>query len=184
MFLQTIAKEAGVVSFAYVVAFFVTFELLMPVQALFFPEFPSRASLLFLPHGVRVLSAWLLGWRSILALLPGVFLVFLYVAGTGVFVPSRLAAIAIAVSVPTVIFFVLRLSGWDLHPQVGKNPRWVWIMIAGLIISVVTSFLTNWVFGSSLEDYFAYLIGDFFGLFFLLLLLLLGLRHLERVRAP
>lgn len=183
MFLQTIAKETGIVSFAYVVAFFVTFELIAPVQALFFPEFSSRASLLFLPHGVRVLSAWLLGWRSIFALLPGVFLVFLYVAGTGAFAPSRLAAIAIAVSVPTVVFYGLRGLGWDLFPRLGRKPRWAWIMGAGLIISIVTSILTNWVFGSSLEDYFAYLIGDFFGLFFLLLLLLMGFRHLGRVRA-
>ena len=180
MELQTLAKEAGVVSTAYVVAFFATFELLMPVQALYFPDFPSHASLLFLPHGVRVLSAWLLGWRSVLALLPGVLLVFVYVAGSGAFAPSRLAAITIAVSVPALVFYALKTVGWDLRPGLGRPPRWTRIMFAGLVISVVSGVLTNLAFGSPPQDYFAYLIGDFFGQFFLMLLLMFAFRHLRR----
>ncbi|MGR3621479.1 hypothetical protein [Pseudophaeobacter sp.] len=177
---QDLAKETAVVSLAYLVAFFATFEILMPVQTVFFPDFGSRASLLFLPHGVRVLAAWLLGWRSLLALLPGVVTVFVYVAGIGAFVPSRIAAIVIAVTVPAAVFHLLRLIGWDLFPARHRRPCWPCIMVAGLVISLVTSLLTNYAFGSAPEDYIAYLIGDVFGLFFLMLILMLSFRHLRR----
>jgi len=177
---QRLIQETGIVSLAYLAAFFVTFEILMPVQSIFFPEFTNQASLLFLPHGVRVLSAWLLGWRSVLALLPGVFIVFVYSAGDLAFTPSRLAGIAIAVTIPATIFHLLRLIGWDLSPATGRRPCWPCIMVAGLLISLFTSVLTNFAFGSAAEEYIAYLIGDVFGLFFLMLILMLIFRSLRR----
>lgn len=178
--LINLAQETGLVSAAYIGAFVVTFEILVPIQNLFFPEFSSHASLLFLPHGVRVLSAWLLGWRSVLALLPGVVLVFAYLAGWGAFAPSRLAAIAVAVLVPILCFQILRLLGQDLRPAAGRKPCWTCIMGIGLVISLVSSGLTNYAFGSTPENYIAYLIGDFFGLFFLMLILMLVFRGLRR----
>lgn len=179
MALQILIRETGIVSLAYLVAFFATFEILMPIQAVFFPEFQSRASLLFLPHGVRVLTAWLLGWRSILVLLPGVVFVFVYMAGAGALAPSRLAAIVIAITIPAVIFYLLRLLGWDLRPSANRQPCWPCVMLAGLLISIASSFLTNFAFGSAPEDYIAYLIGDFFGLFFLMLILMITFRGLR-----
>lgn len=176
---RNLAQETAVTSLAYVLAFFTTFEVLMPVQALFFPDFENRASLLFLPHGVRVLAAWLLGWRSVVALLPGVFAVFLYIAGWGTFEPSRIAAIVIAITVPAATFHLLRLLGWDLSPA-KRRPCWPCIMIVGLVISLVASTLTNYAFGSPPEEYIAYLIGDVFGLFFLMLILMLIFRQLRQ----
>ena len=175
-----LTKETGIVSLAYLIAFFVTFEILMPVQALFFPDFTSSASLLFLPHGVRVLAAWLLGWRSILMLLPGVIFVFFYMAGWGALAPSRLAAIAVAVTIPALVFQLLRLLGRDLSPATGRSPCWLCILGVGLVISLLSSLLTNYIFGSAPEDYIAYLIGDVFGLFFLMLILMLIFRNLRR----
>ncbi|MEP2716101.1 hypothetical protein [Pseudophaeobacter sp.] len=174
------AVETGVVSLAYIVAFFATFEILMPVQNLFFTDLTNRASLLFLPHGVRVLAAWLLGWRSVLALLPGVILVFIYAAGWTALEPSRLAAIAIAVTVPALCFQTLRLLGRDLSPAPERRPCWPCLMAAGLVISLVTSLLTNFAFGSAPKEYIAYLIGDVFGLFFLMLILMYTFRGLRR----
>lgn len=171
-----LAKETALVSLAYVLAFLVTYDLLTPLQDVFFPEFPSHASLLFLPHGVRVLSAWLLGWRSSITLIPGVFLVFFNVAGFGVFAPSRLIAILVAVTIPAATFQAFRLIKWDLSPQTDQKPCWPCIMTAGVVISMLTSLLTNYAFGSASEDYIAYLIGDVFGLFFLMLMLMFVFR--------
>ncbi|MCL6284478.1 hypothetical protein M3P21_13165 [Ruegeria sp. 2012CJ41-6] len=165
-------SEALVASTAYFVAYLVTFQILMPLQNAFFPAYPSQASLLFLPHGVRVLSAWLLGWRAIPALLPGVFLVFLHAGGLNVFMPSRLAAIAIAVTVVPVVFYALKAAGWDLFPRADKDPCWTCIMGVGVVTSLLISGLTNMVFGSATAEYIAFLIGDVAGLFFLMLGLL------------
>ncbi len=179
MTLPVLAKESVAVSVAYLAAFFTTFEILTPIQNVFFVEFQSHASLLFLPHGVRVLSAWLLGWRSVVALAPGVFLVFFYVAGTGVFAPSRIIAILIAITIPAATFHAFQLLKWDLSAQPNQKPCWPCIMAAGVVISVLTSLLTNFAFGSAPTDYAAYLIGDIVGLFFLMLILMFIFRALR-----
>ena len=151
----------------------------MPLQNVFFPEYPSRASLLFLPHGVRVLSAWLLGWRAIFALLPGVFLVFAFLGGSDVFLPSRLMAITIAVTTVPAVFYLCKWVGWDLFPHPDRKPCWSCIMGVGVITSILVSGLTNLAFGSARVEYIAFLIGDIWGLFFLMLGLYFTLRLLD-----
>ncbi|WP_331251847.1 hypothetical protein [Ruegeria lacuscaerulensis] len=160
-------------------ASYLTFEVLMPLQNMFFPEYPSRASLLFLPHGVRVLSAWLLGWRAIFALLPGVFIVFAALGGSDVFLPSRLSAIAIAVLTVPSVFYLLKWAGWDLFPRADRKPCWVCVMGVGVITSFLVAGLTNMAFGSARVEYIAYLIGDISGLFFLMLGLYFAFRFAD-----
>ncbi len=46
-----------VISAAYLFAFFVSFIAVMPLQDAFLPSFGNYASLLYLPHGVRVVAA-------------------------------------------------------------------------------------------------------------------------------
>jgi hypothetical protein len=180
MRLHTWATETVTASLAYLTAFYMTFELLMPVQDAFFPEFSSHASLLFLPHGVRVLSAWLLGWRSVIALAPGVFLAFLYVAGLEVFAPSRLIGILIAITVPAATFHAFKLMKWNLSPEPERMPCWPCAMVVGIAISVLSSLLTNYAFGSGPQDYLAYLVGDILGLLFLTAILMFIFQTLRR----
>ncbi|MDA7965987.1 hypothetical protein [Ruegeria sp.] len=167
-------------SLAYVVASLLTFEVLMPLQNMFFPQYPSHASLLFLPHGVRVLAAWLLGWRAIFALLPGVFLVFALIGGWDVFQTSRLLAIAIAVTTVPAVFYICKWVGWDLFPKPDRRPCWACVMGVGVVTSVLVAILTNMAFDSAPEEYIAYLIGDISGLFFLMLGLYYAFRLTER----
>ncbi|WP_348540246.1 hypothetical protein [Ruegeria sp. R14_0] len=174
------ASDTFFASLAYVVASFLTFEVLMPLQNMFFPEYPSRASLLFLPHGVRVLAAWLLGWRAIFALLPGVFLVFAFLGGADVFLPSRLLAIAIAVTTVPAVFYIFKWIGWDLFPRPDRKPCWLCVMGVGVITSILASALTNMSFGSAGIEYIAFLIGDISGLFFLMLGLYFTFRFMDR----
>lgn len=173
------ATDTFYASLAYIVASYLTFEVLMPLQNVFFPEYPSRASLLFLPHGVRVLAAWLLGWRAIFALLPGVFLVFAYLAGNDVFLPSRLIAMGIAVTSVPAVFYLCKWAGWDLFPSPNRKPCWSCVMGVGVITSVVVSGPTNLAFGSAWFEYVAFLIGDISGLFFLMLGLYFAFRFAE-----
>ncbi len=174
------ASETFYASLAYVAASFLTFDVLMPLQNMFFPEFPSHASLLFLPHGVRVLAAWLLGWRAIFALLPGVFIVFALIGGWDVFLPSRLLAMGIAVTTVPAVFYVLKWLGWDLFPNPNRTPCWSCVMGVGVITSILGSLLTNLAFGSAPEEYIAFLIGDISGLFFLMLGLYFAFRYIDR----
>ena len=179
MRLLALAKVTLVVSFAYLVAFFATFKILIPVQDMFFPVFASHASLLFLPSGVRVLAAWLLGWRSVVALGPGVFVAFYYVAGTEALEPTRVSAILIAIAVPATTFRAFQLLGWNIAPQPDQRPCWPCVMCAGTVISILSSVLTNYALGNSSPDYLAYLIGDFFGLLFLMMSLMFVFRAIR-----
>ncbi len=176
---RSFAVETIFASTAYIIAFFLTFEALMPVQNLIFSDFVSNASLLFLPHGVRVIAAWLLGFRSIVALLPGVFITYAYVAGSNVFLPSRLAGIAIAVLAAPLLFEIAARLRHDIRPAKGVDPCWPCVMGLGIVAAIVGGTLTNLVFASPPLDYLAYFIGDIAGLFFLMLLMMLGFRFLR-----
>ena len=59
-------RNAIYVTLAYVLASSVVTWLVAPIQPIFIPEVTLFAALIFPPHGVRVLSAWLFGWRSII----------------------------------------------------------------------------------------------------------------------
>lgn len=172
-------KETVAVSGLYVLSFIFTFKVLMPVQSMFFPEFSSQANLLFLPHGIRVLAAWVLGWRSVIALTPGVLISLILFANMPVPGSISLAILAVNVAVAPAVFQSLYFLGWKIAPQSGRTPCWPCVMVAGLIISVVSSSLINLIFGSASVDYFAYMIGDISGLFFLMLILMLIFRSLR-----
>lgn len=174
--MPALLQETLIASAAYVGAFLVTFGVLTPVQNLFFPAFPSYASLLFLPHGVRVLAAWMLGWRAVPALAPGMLLMFLYVVGTQAFQPLRLAAMIIALVVAPATFRALALAGHDLAPRAGRVPCWPCVMGAGILVSLLGAGLVNLVLGNGPVDYLAYMIGDVFGLFFLMMILMFVFR--------
>ncbi len=172
-------SDTFMVSVAYVSAFLLTFEVLMPLQGLFFPEYPSRASLLYLPHGVRILAAWLLGPRAIVALLPGVLFVFAYVAGWNTILPSRLIGIVVVLCVAPMAFEALKRLGHDLYPHPNRTPCWTCVMGIGVVTSAVSAGILNLLFGNGFEDYVAYLIGDISGLFFLMLGLYFALRFMD-----
>lgn len=172
-------REIVSVSGLYIAAFWTTSLAWMPIQNLFFAEFINFASLLHLPFGVYVLAAWLLGWRSALAILPGVIYIFWTLGGMNIILPSRIVSIIITICVAPAVFHLLALIGWDIRPQSVKQPCWSCVIIAGVLISVVKSVLINIALGSTPSEYVAYMIGDVSGLFFLMLILMLLFRSLR-----
>ncbi|MFV0513276.1 MAG: hypothetical protein ACK5MY_06535 [Jhaorihella sp.] len=174
-----ILVETLAASGVFLLAFFATILIVSPVQHSFFPEFPSRASLLFLPHGVRVLAAWLLGWRAVPALLPGTLIGSAFVYGGDAFGPEQLVSSAIALTVGPVTFHALALVGRDIFPRPDRPPCWACVMAAGVAISILNGVLINAALGSGPVDYFAFLIGDVFGLFFLMLILMFVFRSMR-----
>ena len=66
-----------IVSVAYIVTFSLTFGFVFPLQQLFFSGISSQVGLLFLPHGVRVLTLYFYGWRGMFYLLPASYLMIL-----------------------------------------------------------------------------------------------------------
>lgn len=67
-----------VVTLAYITLFAMTFLFVMPTQGEYFHWLPMNISLLFLPHGVRLLSIYLFGWKALFYLLPGHIITWAY----------------------------------------------------------------------------------------------------------
>jgi hypothetical protein len=66
-----------IVSVVYIVTFALTFGFVFPLQKLLFSGVSTQVSLLFLPHGVRVLTLYFYGWRGMFYLLPVSYLMIL-----------------------------------------------------------------------------------------------------------
>lgn len=170
----------AITSGTYLLCFFATFWVAYPLQSYIIPPSESAASLLFLPHGVRILAAWLLGWRAVVALAPGALIAHIILRGDAALDLNLLLGMLIGITVAPAVFQVLKWMRWDLSPDPERLPSWIGVMTAGLITSVANSILTNLAFDSELVDYFAYLVGDFFGLFFLMLTMMFAMRATAR----
>lgn len=173
-------KTILLASLAYLLSFALVLVVVSPVQAKAFPHLQGEVSLMFLPHGVRVLAAWLLGWRSILALAPAALIVQLYMLGPDGITPATLALVMIGVTVAPVTLWALGRAGVPGLSADAPQVCWRCLMAAGFVVSVLNALLSNLVRGAPFEHYVGYLIGDFFGLFFLMLLMLAAARLVWR----
>jgi hypothetical protein len=170
-----------VVSLAYVVSFLLVHYFLYPAQTWLLGGSQVNASLLFLPHGVTILTAWLLSWRSIIALAPGALAAQVYLLGELTFSPTSLLLVTVGISVAAATFQVFRLAGWNLFADQRRSIPWRGVMLVGLVASVADAALTNMILGSSIEQYLAHLLGDFFGLFAVMTVLMLFFRSFDRL---
>ena len=69
---QTWSFESFVViTIAYVAVYSLMEGIVAPLQKMVAPELSQVVSLLFLPHGIRVLTLYYFGWRGIYYLVPG-----------------------------------------------------------------------------------------------------------------
>jgi hypothetical protein len=66
-----------IVTIAYIVTFSLTFGFVFPLQKLLLSGISTQVGLLFLPHGVRVLTLYFYGWRGMFYLLPASYLIIL-----------------------------------------------------------------------------------------------------------
>ena len=67
-----------VVSFLSCLMMLFVTELVVPIQSYFLPELTLFAALIFPVHGIRVISAWLFGWYSVIYLfVSNIFVFFL-----------------------------------------------------------------------------------------------------------
>jgi hypothetical protein len=168
------------ISCAYVFSFFVTFAIFMPVQDAILPAFGNFASLLFLPHGVRVVSAWLYGWRSPLFLVPGSILSHGYLYGVAGFSVDYMMAAFFGVFCAAFSFWVFALCGMDLRLHKTRSVHWRDVMLAGVVASILNSVGTTFFYGNDLATASARFFGDVTGMFASIFLLMLAFRLARR----
>lgn len=174
--------EIALVSVLYVGAFAITFGLLMPAQRMVLPEFANYASILFLPHGVRVLTAWLFGWRAVLLLAPGGLLTHAYLHGSAAFSIDYFFAAFFGIICATSTFWLFARMGMDFHREQAKMISWREIVLAGSFASIINVAGTSYFYGSDIRSSSAYFIGDLGGLLACMVILMLGFRWMRMAR--
>ena len=194
---EHLIKTLVVSALSCLMMLFVT-ELVVPIQSYFLPELTLFAALIFPVHGIRVISAWLFGWYSVIYLFVSNIFVFFLLSRHEDSLYGLLSAQSIMawvlVSVICIFTFdLLRLSGVDTITTIGKinKDAWKLIVLVGFISSVFNSLGHNLIFTSnimpenSLRLIFAFLIGDTTGtvvcLFMLIYIFKFFNRYLETV---
>ena len=172
-----------VTSATYSALVWLTLELVSPLQRQLLPGVADIGLVLFLPHGVRILSAWLYGWKSILHLLPGSAFGAYLVFGPASF-SSPVAWTIPLVSICGYIGILTMRSTTRARAKLlnGRDLNWKQIILAGVMASLVDSAGHLLIFGFPAPEVFAFLIGDTLGTVALLFGLVFVLRLWRTVK--
>lgn len=182
------SKEVFAVVFVVYCAcyFFVSF-VVTPIQlAVGLPQ-TSYASLLFLPHGVRVLSIWLYQGRALVPLFCAHLLAY-PIFWLGEITPAILGLVLVGTFCAPLAFVLVGWIGVDLSVRNTKIMHWRSILLIGFIASIINSFGNSLILSPSIDPSLhlltalTYLVGDTMGVFVLLLILLFGFRLARKSR--
>lgn len=137
--IRNFAAVTAVLFGVYLASYALVWAVVMPIQESVLPELGRFASLLFLPHGVRVLSASLIGWRSVPAMVLG------ELAGNYLFAgitdPTMLVMSSIVAGTVTWLVFE-GLRALDLNAfYLDEPPAFHALLLAGIIASAANGFL-------------------------------------------
>ena len=175
----------GIVMLTHVITFIIQMNIILPFEIAEAGHVGSLASVLFLPHAVKVLSVWLLGPKAFFALFPAeIFISYFFLRFD--FDPVTLLLISLWGSASAVIAFeFLRLMNLNVYPKNMATINWRSLVFAGCIASFFNSVGGTYLKSKGLtpaeifEVLGRYLIGDIGGLLFCLIVLMLILRYLR-----
>ena len=177
-------NEFAVIFITFVLAFVLVDFVVEPVQHYFLSSSVMLGSLLFVPHGIRVLAVWLCGVRAVFPLIAAelfsCILIWEPAFGLDVFLGSAMVG-GLCVY---LTFEVFRLAGIEMRPN-GKDSEltnWKSLILIASIASVFNSIGKQIFFGSlapltdEIVSIAMFWIGDTLGTF-ACLLLLIGIRR-------
>jgi hypothetical protein len=167
----------------------VQYLVIMPVETMMVERNAALVSLLYLPHAVRVLGAWMVGPKSILALIPASICGYFFSMrpDTGAFTPADFIIPMIGALCAPVAFELMRFVRIDVYPKSTGVISWRTLVFAGLLSSIINSFFSTLFLEGRfpIEDTFdvltRFVIGDVMGLVIILILLVCLLKVFRRV---
>ena len=177
----------AMVFIAYCASYFFVEFLVFPVQtAVGLPQ-ANYASLLFLPHGIRVLSIWLYKERAVIPLFCGHLFVYT-LFWLGEFSLTALALVLVGTFCVPMAFVLVGWIGFDVSVRNTKIKHWRSILMVGFIASIINSLGNSLILSPYIEPSLhlsilaTYLVGDTLGVFSLLLILLFSFRLARKYR--
>ncbi|MFY0690513.1 MAG: hypothetical protein JXR14_01170 [Paracoccaceae bacterium] len=127
---------------AYVICHGLTAHLVTPLQQRILPDISVLASVIYLPHGVRVLAVWFWGWRAVLPLWLGNYIATALFRPTEIqdlLAPVFLEGVAIGAVSTLLAFELFRLMGKNYYAGQHRKMNWQRLLLIGLIASVINS---------------------------------------------
>jgi hypothetical protein len=160
---------------------------IMPIETMMVDRNVAVVSLLYLPHAVRVLGAWMVGPKSILALIPAsISLYFVTRPDTGSLTQADFIIPMVGALCAPIAFELMRFVRIDVYPKSNGVISWRTLVFAGLLSSIINSFFSTLFLEDRfpIEDTFdvltRFVIGDVMGLVVVMLLLLGSLKVFRR----
>ena len=184
--LKAVSPEIAVFG-VYCVAFLLVQYVTRPLQDLIAPTLVG--TLLFLPHGVRVIGVWLFGVRAILPLIVGEALCIHFLGFLNLpLLPLLEGAVVGGVSC-FLAFEIFRAAGHDFYlDSGGSRASWRMLTLLAGVGSVFNSlghtiaYRDTFSFEDDLVQLLSFLIGDIGGTFVLLVGLVFFNRSLRRLK--
>lgn len=166
---------------AYCILSAIQAHIILPIETSIISHNTALVSVLYLPHSVRVLAAWMIGPRAIVALVPASLMVhFVMQIDSGPLLPADFTIAIVGALCAPLAFELLRAFRINIYPSSSGVISWRTLVFAGLLSSILNSFFSTFF----LEDKFPvqdtfnvltrFIIGDVMGLV-LVLLVFLGL---------
>ena len=156
-----------IVSLAYITSYTLTNGLIAPLQSMLLPSYTTTISLLFLPHGIRVLAAYYYGWKAFLFIIPPAYLMW------GVIVYGAEVPLHPLQPISSCISCIIGVKIISKNTTGHIEKEWKILILGGFIGSILngisSSFLHNGVITTSIFDY---IFGDMLGQILLMIILL------------
>jgi hypothetical protein len=179
----------GITTLAYLVTFVVWRYLILPIEISLTSENAIFASLLFLPHAVRVLSAWLLGPKSLIAMVPAGVAVSLIGGASPPYGYELLLEVMIATfaaSSAVIAFEFMRICRIDAYPKYEGIVSWRTVLFGGIFASIINSLGSTWLKSGHLdatlilEVITRFVFGDTMGLIVGMLTIMFVARYMRK----
>jgi hypothetical protein len=180
----------GISIFVYLLTFVVWRYLILPLELSLTNENAIFASFLFLPHAVRVLSAWLLGPKSLIAMIPAGVAVSLIGGASpsqGYELIQEVILATFSASSAVMAFELMRFCKIDAYPKDEGIVSWRTILFGGVLASIINSLGSTWLYSGFFEPselmevIIRFILGDTLGLLFGMLIIMLIFRQLRQM---
>jgi len=179
----------GLITAAYIVAMLFVNSVVVPIQNSLVPGVTSYAALLFPAHGIRVLSAWLFGWKSIPYLIcatlsADILLTSQFAAANLQLASTTLLTSSVAwVSLQILLVGGIKIEAGERHVSLST---WRLLLLVGFISSLLNSIGHNYILSGELlpEHTFltlaTFVIGDTVGTSFCFVTLMILFKFFQR----
>ena len=164
-----------IISVAYIASYTLVAGFIAPLQGLILPTFTTSISLLFLPHGIRVLAAYYYGWKALPLLLPSMYLMWFITVYANNISLHPLSPLFSGIACIIAVKFVFK----NIKHIIEKE--WKLLLLAGLVGSFLNglshSFLVHKSFLTT--SLIGYTIGDILGQILLMIMFIYILKFIK-----